>query len=108
MQKGLNAINPFSGILDKNLNELALGDKVILLDRFIGTVVFESGAYGIGFDVENTLDWDYIESQIKPITGCDNNPAFCRNDNFVSLWELLWNFNCEDGVCVMLTKIREE
>ena len=53
------------------------------------------------------LDWDYIESQIKPVTGCDNQPAFCKNDNFVSLWELLWNFNCEDDVCVVLEKIGE-
>ena len=96
-----------TGISDKNSRKLLLGDKVALLDKFHGTVIFESGAYGIGFDAENTLDWDYIESQIEPVNGCDNQPAFCKNDNFVSLWELLWNFNCEDDVCVILEKIGE-
>lgn len=100
MRKGVEAINPFSGVLDEELNEMVLGDKVILLDRFVGSVVFECGAYGIGFD--EPLDWDYIESQIEPVTGCDNSPAFCRNDNFVSLWELLWNFNCEEDVCTVV------
>lgn len=97
-----------TGVADKNSKELFLGDKVVLLDKFQGIVIFESGAYGIGFDAENTLDWDYIESQIEPVTGCDNQPAFCKNDNFVSLWELLWNFNCEDNMCAVLEKIEEE
>lgn len=97
-----------TGISDKNSRKLLFGDKVVLLDKFHGTVIFESGAYGVGFDAQNTLDWGYIESQIEPVTGCDNQPAFCRNDNFVSLWELLWNFNCEDDVCVVLEKIEEE
>lgn len=105
--KKKNCRDEDTGVTDKDFQELFLDDKVVLLDRFHGTVVFESGAYGIGFDIENTLDWDYIESQIKPVTGCDNQPAFCRNDNFVSLWELLWNFNCEDDVCVVLEKIGE-
>lgn len=99
-----------SGVYDNNLRELMLGDKVILLDRFHGTVIFESGAYGIGFDAENTLDWEYIKSQIEPVTGCRNAPAFCYNDNFVSLWELLWNFGGiehENDVCAVL-KIVEE
>lgn len=102
MKRGLRAINPLIGILDKDMNEMVLGDTVILLDRFVGTVVFECGAYGISFDTKNTLDWDYIESQIKPITGCDNKPAFCRDDNFVTLWELLWNFNCEEDACTVV------
>lgn len=38
-----------TGISDKNSRKLLLGDKVALLDKFHGTVIFESGAYGIGF-----------------------------------------------------------
>ena len=96
-----------TGISDKNSRKLLLGDKVALLDKFHGTVIFGSGAYGLAVDAVATLAWGYIGTQIDPVTGCDNQPAFCKNDNFVSLWELLWNFNCEDDVCVILEKIGE-
>lgn len=99
-----------SGVYDSNSRELMLGDKVVLLDRFCGTIVFESGCYGVGFDSQNSIDWEYLKRQIEPVTGCRNAPAFCYNDNFVSLWELLWNFGGiehENDVCAVL-KIVEE
>ena len=45
------------------------------------------------------IDWDYLDSEIAGITGCDNRPYFCCNDNFISLWELMWNYNQEEDVC---------
>lgn len=93
-----------TSVTDESIREFTLGDKVTLLDKFDGTVVFECGAYGIGF--EKAVDWDYIESQVTPITCCDNAPKFCYNDNFISFWELLWNFDCEGNICSVV-KIKD-
>lgn len=92
-----------SKVCDKNINELEIGDKVSLFGK-TGKVVYDSGAYGIYFN--EGIDWDLIESKIPEITGCDNTPHFCHNDNFVSFWELMWNFDCcIENVCEVVTKI---
>lgn len=93
----------FTGVLDGTLCKLCLGDKVVLLNRFQGKIVFECGAYGIAFD--ECIDWDFIKSQIEPITGCDDIPMFCENDTFISLWELLWNFGEEQNICRVVKKL---
>lgn len=79
-------------------------DDTVDLFGMIGTVNFCCGAYGIGFEKE--IDWDLIESKIVEVTGCDNRPWFCCNDNFISFWELLWNFNCEDDWCTVVKVIK--
>lgn len=89
-------INLDTNIYDKNLKPIKVGDKVSLFGM-TGTVIFECGAYGIGF--LNPINWDLIESKIPEITECYNTPCFCCNDNFVSFWELIWNFNCEENMC---------
>lgn len=89
------------GITDANLSPLRIGDVVDMLGM-TGTVTFECGAYGIGFD--DIIDWDTVTDNIEEYTGCDNRPDFCFNDNFVSFWELLWNFNCEDNCCIVVEK----
>lgn len=71
------------------------GDIVKLLDKMIGTVIFECGAFSIAF--KNEIDWDYIESEILKYTGCDNMACVCFNDNVISLWEIYWNFNEEEN-----------
>lgn len=88
-----------TSVSDVDGNPIWTGDNVSLFGM-IGEVVFESGAYGIGF--EQIIDWGRIEKEIFPITGCNNAPYFCYNDNFISFWELLWNFNCEDDWCVVV------
>lgn len=88
-----------TSISDMDGNPIWTGDNVSLFGM-VGEVVFESGAYGIGF--ERVIDWGKIEKEIFPITGCDNTPNFCYNDNFISFWELLWNFNCEDDWCIVV------
>ena len=88
-----------TGVLDVNLQSIEVGDKIKLFNQ-IGAVSFESGTYGIAFD--NTIDYDYLASEIYPVTGCDNSPYFCGNDNFISFWELLWNFNCEEDCCTVV------
>lgn len=84
-----------TNISDYNGKTICTEDKVDLFGM-TGTVCFECGAYGIGFE---KIDWALIESKISEVTGCDNSPHFCYNDNFISFWELLWNFNCEDDWC---------
>lgn len=104
VMKDASQENLRTSVTDESIREFTLGDKVTLLDKLDGTVVFECGAYGIGF--EKAVDWGYIESQVRPITGCDNAPKFCYNDNFISFWELLWNFNCEENICSVV-KIKD-
>jgi len=57
-------------------------------------VVKECGAFGIVSS--NAINYELFEKKIKEYTGCDNNPCFCYNDNFISLWELYWNYNEEE------------
>lgn len=91
------------GVTDSECSPLCIGDEVELFGM-VGTVTFECGAYGIGFS--DIIDWDAITSRIHPETGCDNRPDFCFNDNFISFWELLWNFNCDDDCCYVVTRRR--
>lgn len=88
-----------TSVCDMDGNSIRTGD-IVSLFGMVGEVVFEGGAYGIGF--EQLIDWERIEKEIFPITGCNNAPYFCYNDNFISFLELLWNFNCEDDWCVVV------
>lgn len=42
------------------------------------------------------IDWEEIQSNIMRVTGCENILYACENDNYISLWEIYWNFNDED------------
>lgn len=55
--------------------------------------------------VNHCIDWDYLDNLIAPITGCNNRSSFCRNDNFVSFWELMWNYNQEENMCSVVKVI---
>ncbi|MEG2000999.1 MAG: hypothetical protein RR053_06375 [Evtepia sp.] len=66
-------------------------------------VIKQCGSFGI---VSNDLiDYDLFENKIKEYTGCDNSPHFCGCDNFISLWELYWNYNEEENnlLCAEIT-----
>lgn len=82
-----------TGSKDKNSNLIWENDIVDFLGHK-GTVVFECGSFGIAY--KTPIDWNGIEANIKPITGCDNSLYACENDNYISLWEIYWNFNDED------------
>ncbi|MBO5373752.1 MAG: hypothetical protein J6A75_13685 [Lachnospiraceae bacterium] len=97
-------MSEITNISDCNGNSICVGDTVVLFGM-VGTVCFECGAYGIGF---NQIDWELIEGNIYEITGCNNNPSFCYNNNFISFWELLWNFNCEENYCIVVEKISQQ
>lgn len=85
-----NTIGQFTGLYDKYDKKIFTGDIVNFLGQ-IGEVVFEKGAFGIGFN--DTIDWSAID---------ESSPLYeisaCKNDNFISLWEIYWNFNDEDDI----------
>lgn len=91
----------WTGVTDANFRMIYLGDEVSLFGM-VGNVVFESGAYGISF--QECIDWDILIIKIGDRTETYNRPQFCFNDNFISFWELLWNFNCDDGCCDVVEK----
>lgn len=82
-----------TGLRDKNGNLIWENDIVYFLGHK-GTIKFECGGFGIGY--RKNIDWKELQSNIMRVTGCENILYACENDNYISLWEIYWNFNDED------------
>ena len=68
--------------------KLMEGDTIYILG-VEGAVRQECGAWGWGSN--EYVPWEDLEDKIPH----NNSPDFCYCDNFVSFWELKWNF--DDG-----------
>lgn len=82
-----------SGLTADKGRQVREGDRV----RFCGhegEVVFECGSLGVV--VENGIDYDVLQSFMDEYEDvcCGNEFSGCMDDNFISLWEIYWNFNC--------------
>lgn len=96
-------VGHFTGVVDTELLPVCGGDIVRFLD-YVGTVVFQSGCFGIALDIRNSFDWDLIDEEMEQYAGTNQLTA-CFNDHFISLWEILWNFNCDENICNVIEVI---
>jgi hypothetical protein len=93
-----------TGLCYEDGNVICLGDKVSLITGDVGEVVFECGAYGIA--ISEGIDYEKIQLKMdESVLCCGNRYNGCHNDNFISLWELYWNFNCEEDVLYPIAQI---
>lgn len=79
---------------DRNGNEIFEGDIVAFYyghNKDICEVVFENGAFGLGVGISKKFDYDELETSVYNAT--ENYDNFVGCDNFISLWEIAWNYN---------------
>ena len=88
----------YTELKDENGILICENDIVNFLGH-IGLVTYEAGSFGIAF--KQYIDWEEIKSNIEPATGCNNSLYACENDNYISFWEILWNFDYLSTVYVI-------
>lgn len=80
-------------LIDASEKLIHEGD-VITFCGIKGKVIFQYGCFGVA--TEEEIDYlklqKYMDDNEEEC--CGNEYRGCENDNFISLWELYWNFNC--------------
>ena len=95
-----------TGKNDKNGKAIYSGDLV----NFLGIackVVFEQGAFGLMSDTN--FRYGFISENAERATGREWAGLAC--DNFISLWQIAWNFDCEESdltVCEVIGNIYDK
>ena len=73
---------------------------IVRFNNQVGKVVFEKGAFGIGF--EDNIDWHKIEKENPILTFVGMGPmTVCYNDHFISFFEIYTMFDSYDEVEVI-------
>ena len=96
----LDTVCEYTGLTDKKGNRIWEHSTV----NFLGhkcKVVFEQGAFGLA--TEDAFNYGYIDEKTQSITGKSWTGLF--NDNFISIWEIVWNLDCEENcldVCELI------
>lgn len=84
-----------TGLKDNN-GKLIWENDIVELFGHSGVIKNVCGGFGIGY--RKNIDWEEIQANIMRVTGCENILYACENDNYISLWEIYWNFNDEDDL----------
>ena len=98
-----DSIKQYTNLIDMNCNMIYDGDDVRLINGQIGRICFESGSFGLV--ILDGINYKTLQDEMYKM-GINNEFKGCFNDNFISLWELYWNFECEEGVLYCLELIK--
>ena len=88
-------VGQFSGVYDTECEPIYEGD-IVRFFRYVGKIVFEYGCFAIA--ITENIDWDYIAEEMEEYAGLGYLTA-CHCDNLIALWEIMWNFNCDEDTC---------